>query len=400
MLKQLKEQLKGNAYALNAYVKLKNIHYNRKQDKLVDPLLEIDPILEYDRYKDYIIKWKSSVPAGANAYNFRKTNLESIMYGHGKALYHYAGGHGTVPYSKMPYIEHGIYLRGTYWPIDHHFSIISQGTFRGDILHKKLPTFPLFSVGPFVHYAEPLISAEEIAEYKKKLGKTLFIFPTHAYEHSVNTYSRQALVDDIMKNYTRGFDTVLVSAFWNDVADPVYDMFKAYGAKIVSCGFKFDTMFIRRLKTLMLLSDATLGNSLGTHIGYSLYLNRPHILISGHPVESFNSKDVQKIWAENPIGKNEKYEELVNFWDYLSYENYLDGAEYLDNPLYTEYWGGKDCVKSPEEMKAILEISSDLIKCAGGNLQKKLVVPDILLKKYEKDNSEVKYKMLLESIKI
>ena len=97
---------------------------------------------------------------------------------------------------------------------------------------------------------------------------------------------------------------------------------------------------------------------------------------------------------------NEKYEELINCWDYLSYENYLNGVVGLNNPLYTEYWGGQVCIKTPEEMKAILEINKDLIKCTKGNFAKKLEAPKILLKEYEKGNSEIKYNMLLGSIKL
>lgn len=391
--------LKSNYYVYNVATGVKNFGHNLRMHKFVDPLLEIDPVSDYEAYKDYIIKWKSSVPEGVGSYNFRRCNLETTMYGHGKALYKYAyaGFEGEVPYRKIPYVEHGIYFGGNYWPIAHHFSIISQGTFREEILHKTLPELPIFSVGPLVHYAEPMISETEISEYKKKLGKTLFVFPTHDYENSKTEYGRQSFVDSIMNTYAKSFDTVLVSAFWNDVADPVYDMFKAYGAKIVSCGFKFDTNFIRRLKTLMLVSDATLGNSLGTHIGYSLYLNRPHILI---PCVGMTQYDKGAALRDDKIGKNERFSELSKFWDILSYQNYLDGVDNRSNSMYKEYWGGDECVKAPEEIRAIIEINTDLIKSVGGRFRRKLEASRLLLRKYEKDNDTLKYSLLRESVKI
>ena len=48
---------------------------------------------------------------------------------------------------------------------------------------------------------------------------------------------------------------------------------------MVCAGHAYDPHFLDRLRTLIELSDITLSNNLGTHIGYCVSLGKPHWII-------------------------------------------------------------------------------------------------------------------------
>lgn len=63
---------------------------------------------------------------------------------------------------------------------------------------------------------------------------------------------------------------------------------------MTTAGHQLDINFLNRLKTIILLSDYTCSNSIGTHTGYCVYLGKPHLVIN--PVQTL--EEVNPLWRD------------------------------------------------------------------------------------------------------
>jgi hypothetical protein len=102
---------------------------------------------------------------------------------------------------------------------------------------------------------------------------------------------------------------------------------------VTTAGHQLDINFLNRLKTIILLSDYTCSNSIGTHTGYCVYLGKPHLVIN--PVQTL--EEVNPLWRD--------------LWE--TFEKDSSQAQVDKRLLASKYWGF-DCVKSREEMRALL----------------------------------------------
>ena len=258
---------------------------------------------------------------------------DSNFYGHALSLKEYA----NVEKQNF-YIEHGLYFdqyisAHTYWKAIK--GVITINAERELLLKEKVGK-PAYAIGPYIYYAEPLLNMKEMNEIKCKYGKILLFFPSHSCVELASSYDVYGLVDRIKQfSEKNGFDTVFCNLFYHDILHNNYkNVYEKAGFKIVTSGHRFDYNFIRRLKSLILISDYTIGNSVGTHIGYSILLDRPHYIILDDQYTSTNSLQYKRIAepfleAHDEITKKQK--------DITSY-----------------YWGF-DCIKSRDELRHILE---------------------------------------------
>jgi hypothetical protein len=53
-------------------------------------------------------------------------------------------------------------------------------------------------------------------------------------------------------------------------------MYKKYGFECVTAGHIYDFNFLPRLKSIISNADVTMSNEIGTHIGYCIYMQKPH----------------------------------------------------------------------------------------------------------------------------
>ena len=100
----------------------------------------------------------------------------------------------------------------------------------------------------------------------------------------------------------------MVSIYWNDVDSDLCELFRKKGAMLASNGFRCDDNFIRRLKAIIQLSDVTLGNDLGSHIGYSIYLGKPHIFVSNHRCEVEKEDSDMSLTSHDDVIKKNNFE--------------------------------------------------------------------------------------------
>lgn len=132
-------------------------------------------------------------------------------------------------------------------------------------------------LGPYISYVKSLYSYEKLERMKKKLGRTLLVFPLHSVddkeytEYDIDEFIRE--VDAIKDQYC--YDTVMVCMYWRDIHTNTFIPYKKKGWKIVTAGHRLDSNFLRRLRSIILLSDMVVTNGVGTHVGYAVCLNKP-----------------------------------------------------------------------------------------------------------------------------
>lgn len=204
-------------------------------------------------------------------------------------------GNGSVIQSSFPHldfsvttIEHGLYI-GSLVPSRHLKSrfknIITFSEYRKNFIRTKTDQ-NIITVGPYINYAKPLYSSEKIKSKKKKLGKTLVVFPSHSIDSVYANYDIPEFIKYI-KNFKKkySFDSVLVCMYWKDIELNNHTQYELSGFRVVTAGHSYDANFLSRLKTILLVSDAALTNSVGTHVGYSVSLNKPIQIWNGSKLE-------------------------------------------------------------------------------------------------------------------
>lgn len=251
-------------------------------------------------------------------------------------------------------IEHGLYL-GSYVPKASMTSTVkSIITFsKNREIHLKNHGFskPIYTIGPYIHYAKDLYSVNQVRQEKKKWGKILLVFPSHSIKGMYSEFNIAEFINEISKRSV-GFDTTFICLYYEDILKNNFvEDYKNAGFKIVTAGHKYDTYFLRRLKYIINLSDFTLSNAVGTHIGYCIYLNKPHLLIhqkithhytSDRSIGEFrNKRQTRDLYRENEIIREAFMEESQDITS-----NQLKVANY--------FWGF-DQIKTRGELNELLK---------------------------------------------
>ncbi len=209
---------------------------------------------------------------------------ENNLYGNGRVIRSHLP---NLDFSETT-IEHGLYI-GSLVPSRHldsrYKNIITFSEYRKNFISAKTDQ-NIIAVGPYIKYAKPLYNSKKLKSEKDKLGKTLVIFPSHSIDSVYANYDIKEFIKyikDFKEEYN--FDSVLVCMYWKDVELNTQKQYELSGFRVVTAGHSYDANFLSRLKTILLVSDAALTNSVGTHVGYSVSLNKPIQIWNGSKVE-------------------------------------------------------------------------------------------------------------------
>lgn len=256
---------------------------------------------------------------------------DSNFYGYAYHIKQYAG------VQKCSYaFEHGLYNDDYIMPHNNlrtTHGIITFNEIRRKLLIDKTGK-PAIAIGPYIHYAESLLSEQEINAIKQSLGKTLLFFPSHSCVEGKAVYNEDNIVNEI-KQFAElhGFDTVLVNLFYHDVLYSSYaDSYRKSGFKLTTAGHRYDINFISRLKSIIMLSDYVVANDFGTNIGYCVYLKKPLYILQ-------NNMLVSKTGMFREIG-----EAFTTYYGEITEEQYN---------ICAKYWGF-DSIKDNEELKLLI----------------------------------------------
>ncbi len=379
MLRQLLEK---NLYLNNFLRSIIMRKFNNRVEKFIDEASKYDSIGNFEDFREFIKNFKNVYSSGI--FSVKKSFSESLLYGHINEMYNYAGL-DKKDFIYFPIMEHGIqfYMQTK----KNHPPRIFQGEYFLDEWRKEYVGNPYYVIGPYIHYARPYYDKETFDRMKSELGKTLVIFPTHTYELAESKYNATKFVDYVMDTLAKDFDSVVVCSYWADLDHEINKLFSDRGAKIVSAGFRGDYNFIRRLRTIIELSDSVAANSLGTFLGYSIYLKKPVIMFNGDIVSKMKDISVSEQMSSSMKDIENDFMKIFS----LGKESFSEEQISLCNP----YWGF-DKIKTPEEIAAIFQVNKMIIKRAHGSIKN---IGKAAQKVYKNAKlSEIQHRILKEAL--
>ena len=285
-----------------------------------------------------------------------KGEIFLARYGMNRILKKYAG----LPYDYNIHalFEHGIiytdYVGGAF-RIHEYLPSIVASQFRIKILEKQKGYKGAYAIGPYIHYANSLLSKEEIKSEKERLGRTLLVFPSHSIDCAVANFNENTFLTKI-KEIGKDFDSVRICMYNHDVILKRHIPYLKEGFEVVTAGQTNDYYFLPRLKSIIQLSDMTMANDIGTHLGYAIYLDKPHYLIKQNVSFDVTNKIVEKNEkeAEERENNSSNTHKIINLFS--DYEERISKDQY---ELISYLWGFNE-VKTPSELKnLIFEINND-----------------------------------------
>lgn len=274
---------------------------------------------------------------------------ENVYYGMADILRKYSGFKGSIPCT----IEHGVYFgQGGAEELEKFNmpSIITFGEYREQSL-KTVTDRPIFKIGPYIQYVDPY---KDLGSIKKKIGITILVFPSHSIENNDVDYELDnfsAFIEDI-KNKV-GANTVLVSLYFKDL-DKYRKEYENKGYTVVCSGFRTDKNFLSRQRSYIELADFVVTNSMGTHIGYAVSLNKP---------VSFYNQDLQFSYASEKIRDaidpfKQQNEYTTNLMIIKKAFNGFNETITKEQKEIIGYYWGLGIKLSPKQMKSILDSSA------------------------------------------
>lgn len=249
-------------------------------------------------------------------------------------------------------IEHGLYF-GNYIPFATFLkttkSIITFSENRKKHLIANGIKKPIYIIGPYIHYAAITLSENEFKKLKQSLGRTFLLFPTH----SIKDFNVDIDVLELIKKVKKiasNYDSIIVCLYYKDILDKIYPKyFQDAGFKIVTAGNLYDINFLSRLKLIIELADFTASNSIGTHTGYCVYLNKPHFVIKQKIKMSKDSKTsiIEYRDDQQIISMEKEKDEIIKEFTKYSLEITESQKQIID-----KYWGTSS-IKNKMELKKI-----------------------------------------------
>lgn len=270
---------------------------------------------------------------------------DSNYYGYAQALKEYA--HLDRIDSAL---EHGIYLGDRVTVAEKYRTTrsvitMSENRVRAFKIHKIQK--PIEAIGPYIHYAEPFLSNEDYFKLKAQLGRVLLVMPVHSSKMIEVSFSPKLLIDFI-QSVEKDFDTIMVCLHYMDLRKnpSCAAEYEKKGYKVVCAGHAYDTYFVKRLKSIIMLSDYVVSNSHGTNTGFCTYMGKPQTIVHDPDLvkhHSFYTDEVQKI-------RDEQVKEIENAFSEYKYEISEEQYQVID-----KYWG-LSCIKTSDELCNALKV--------------------------------------------
>lgn len=183
-------------------------------------------------------------------------------------------------------IEHGLYLGRKKFSgerrVNGFHRVYTYSDYRRSVLLEQgYHAADIVVCGPYIQYVRGLLSTERMRAMRQRLGRALVVFPSHSTSGIDVNYDVAELIRRVEVEKTEnGFDTAVFCVFYRDVQRGLHTAYQRAGYHVVTAGHKFDPNFLPRLRSIFEIAHSTVSNSIGTHIGYSVALGRPHRILS------------------------------------------------------------------------------------------------------------------------
>lgn len=341
---RLKEKIKCELMKRNflLYNRIRIVHHN------IDYFMHRREASEYSKFGIFDI---DKIPA--KIYFHRKEIYpHNSFYGIERVIREYAGWNKRFP----AYIEHGImdidYVEEKEYYQYNKPPYITFGEMRESVIQERLNTKTV-KIGPYICYANPWYTEEQERRIKEKYGRILTVFPNHMIEGFNMNYGIEEFCKEIKQCKDKlNIDTVFLCGYWYDIVQGNLEPYKQCDFVWVSAGHAMDQNFLLRLKSIIRLSDYTMSNAFGTHVGYSLVLNKPHYIYK----QPRSVIDAGGNTVEEPSYIAEESRKFDDF----------DKFSTLEQKKAAEYIFGISKVLSPRAMNEILDsISRENVNCSA-----------------------------------
>lgn len=277
---------------------------------------------------------------------------ESNLYGHVEVFKKYINNKSDL---KNFHIQHGVILGNLVQDIminSFARTIITFSENRKKIIQKNTDK-KIVAVGPYIRYAPNRLPLQKFKNLKNQFGKTLLVFPAHSsVDRTKINFDQISLINkihEIKNNYD--IKTVFVNLFYSDCKKETADLYEKEGFVVCSAGFWLSEYFLPNLRTIIELSDYTMSNRVGTHVGYCLALNKPHYIFNQQHKEEFIGKkgmeDLKQFFnSHDSMNIDEK-----EIFEKFSKEEFSITEEQLE--VVRKYWG-HDLFFSSDELKSLI----------------------------------------------
>ncbi|PKM82378.1 MAG: hypothetical protein CVU89_05080 [Firmicutes bacterium HGW-Firmicutes-14] len=276
------------------------------------------------------------------------------FYGHAAILKKYAGF--FPDYKVKAVIEHAPRLGADPWKPDLEAllpAIFVSAPYRFHFF-RKFTKRDLYAIGPMISYTIGLLNHEEIESEKRRLGKNLLVFPAHS-THRVSVNFDTPKFCEHIELIGKDFDSVRICLYWKDVLRGWAEEYLKYGFECVTAGHMFDPLFLARLKSIIETATLTVSNDFGTHIGYSVILNKPHYYI---PENVEISVENDRIFKADGCGFRQMSEiEEVK----TAFAGFRSDISSKQREIVDKYWGVTSH-KSVKELRELFEITDKMFE--------------------------------------
>lgn len=236
---------------------------------------------------------------------------QNSYYGHEYWLKKYSGYSSGPLYSL---IEHGIcfedYTKKDGWEPEWGIgSIMPFGEARTNMLRKLYPDFKIVPIGPRIHYADiDMCYYEELKSLIDPSSKTIVLYPSHSLESAEYKYDTEMFYKNAM-DFAADNDikNVLVSLHPSDIIHGYIEEYRKISKNLVLVtGGSNNKLFLPRLKAILSIADITYSNKFGTHVGYSVYMGKPHIINPSSDNNSYMGDNAEVVNELENLKKNEE----------------------------------------------------------------------------------------------
>lgn len=240
-------------------------------------------------------------------------------------------------------IEHGFYtMRGAYiYEIMQDTpTILTFSDFRKEII-ESLYDIKAIPIGPYIRYVDGVISDDETEELHRRNGRTLLVMPAHCSREESKIYDFDELFGTI-DSLKKEFEKIIVSLPIFDLQRGVHKVFAEKGYDVVAVGAGTDRKYLRRLRTLIELSDAVFANAFTTGLVYAVYLNKPVYLLN------------QEIKIKNEVKTLYRTEETEIVDKFIEVSSDSTFGNISAQTVWGIKFAGFNCIKNKAELKKIL----------------------------------------------
>ncbi|MEB3316749.1 MAG: hypothetical protein VKO39_01190 [Cyanobacteriota bacterium] len=274
----------------------------------------------------------------------RELEPSSHHYGHDVQLKRHAG----LPLIGRPLpwlLEHGLKVSPTATferPRPWSRGYLCMGPRRAGWLGERFGV-PAVPIGPWIHYARPLLEPPEITRLREAMGPTLLVVLAHSWDQVERRMDLGHCIAAVAATASAsGYRQVIWLRHWKDP--------QPQGLPpdwLVACnGHRSNPWFLDAMRTLLELSDGLVSNAFGTHLGYAVALGKRL-----HWIPVTVEQDLTALAGPKAAEERKEWSERERLGAQLL--EVLETGDGDLRQLLDPYWGFAS-VRSPQELWAVL----------------------------------------------